>query len=148
MAKSNDCVKRLKSSHNDRLAMFGQQMKMLVDAVQKSASRFNRPPIGPLGAMIRLQDYTWATAVEQLVKRAALHSFVVDNHRDEATLRGIIRSVYGGGGFKPEVIVSSFQSTAYDVRKNVSGRVETYADVCYIQKKLIGHMACALNLFL
>lgn len=124
LRKSRDKLQRLKSSHNDSLAVFGPQMKKLVDAVQKNLSRFERPPIGPLGAKIKLRDYTWATAVEQLSK-GLLSAFVVDNHRDEEILRRILNSVFEGrpngqGMRKPEVIKSTFQGTVYDVRRNVS----------------------------
>jgi chromosome segregation ATPase len=118
MMKSRDQLKLLKSSHNNSLALFGPQMKELVELVQKNMSRFEHPPIGPLGAMIKLHDYTWSTAVEQLVK-SLLHAFVVDNHRDESVLRGLVQRVYRSGGRKPEVVKSTFQSTVYDVRRNV-----------------------------
>ena len=118
-------LSRLKSSHNDSLAMFGENMKALVSAVQRNRSKFKFPPIGPLGSMIKLKDYTWTTAVEQVIKRNLLYSFLVDNHRDEHTLRRVINSVYtqdNRGGRpepKPDVVCSPFQDTIYDTRANV-----------------------------
>lgn len=120
LSKSKDRLRRLQSSHGDRLAMFGPQMKTLVDAIKSNSSRFAQFPIGPLGSMLELRDYTWATAVEQVIKKNMMYSFIADNHRDADTLRGIIRSKYNRAGPRPEVVVSAFQSTVYDVRRNVS----------------------------
>ena len=126
--KCEDQLSRLRSSQNDHMAMFSSNMKHLVDTIAKNCQQFARPPIGPLGSMIKLRDYSWSTAVEQVLKRSLLYGFVVDNHKDADLLRKMIGSIYrqqGGGGArqqgpKPEVIVSKFQEAVYDVRRNVS----------------------------
>ena len=100
-------------------------MKHLVTTISRNARRFTHLPIGPLGSRIKLRDYAWSTAVEQVLKMFLLCGFVVDNHRDADTLRRMISSVYkpqqGGRppGPKPEVIVSRFQDSVYDIKRNV-----------------------------
>ncbi len=125
--KCEDRLRQLRSSHNDSMAMFGPNMKHLVDTIKNNQRRFTRLPIGPLGSKIKLRDYSWTTAVEQVLKRFLLFGFVVDNHRDADVLRRMISSVYkqdqqrGGRqqGPKPEVVVSKFQEAVYDVKRNV-----------------------------
>ena len=111
-------LSQLNSSHSRGLATFGQDMQMLVDAIHQNSRRFSHPPIGPLGSKIKLKDYSWATAVEQVIKKSMLRAFVVDNHKDEEVLRRIINSVYKKG-YKPEIICSPYQSTVYDVSREV-----------------------------
>ena len=123
--RCEDRLHHLRSSHNDSMAMFGQNIKYVVEAIARSKRQFSQLPIGPLGSKIKLRDYNWATAVEQVLKRSLLCGFVVDNHRDADALRKIIRKVYEQSrgrqaGPKPEVIVSQFQSSVYDVGRNVS----------------------------
>ena len=99
-------------------------MTRLLTEVRNNSRRFSYLPIGPIGAKIKLKDYTWATAVEQVAKKGFLFSFIVDNHRDADVLRGMVKSIYREGP-RPDVIVSPFQDTVYDVRKNVSVQVFT-----------------------
>lgn len=120
MQSSEDSLRRLRLSHNNRLAMFGPQMQNLVDAIQRFRQKFSVLPIGPIGSKIKLKDYTWATAVEQVIKRGTMFDFIADNHRDAGVLQGLIKSIYTGRGKKPGVIVSRFQNSVYDVEQNVS----------------------------
>ena len=119
LKKCEEQLERLRSSHNNRLAMFGRNMQELVDTIQRNRRQFSHLPVGPLGSEIKLRDYTWATAVEQVLKKSLLHSFVVDNHGDAAKLRKMLQGIYRQG-YKPDIIVSRFQSNVYDVRRNVS----------------------------
>lgn len=112
-------LRRLRSSFGDSLAIFGKQMKDLVQNIQRNQREFQYLPIGPLGSKIKLRDYKWSIAVEQLAKKNLLHAFIADNHRDAGKLKSMINSVYVRGP-KPEVIVSPYQDTVYDVRRNVS----------------------------
>jgi len=115
---SESRLHQLNSSHSQGLATFGPDMRTLVSAIRQDARRFSCPPIGPLGSKIKLKDYSWATAVEQVVKKSMLHAFIVDNHRDEEVLRRLINSIYKRG-FKPEIICYPYQSSVYDVSKAV-----------------------------
>lgn len=122
LQSSEDQLARLRSSHNDRLATFGQKMKVLVAEIHKNQRRFKHQPIGPIGSKINLKNYTWAMAVEQVAKKSFLYSFIADNHVDAGHLKSLIRSVYKEAP-RPDIIVSPFQDTVYDVRRNVSSSI-------------------------
>ena len=121
LRKCEDNLERLLSSHNNQLAMFGHSMRQLVDAIDRNHTHFSHRPRGPLGSMVKLHDYSWSTAVEQVIKRSLLYAFVADNHKDADQLRRMIRDVYARQqGPRPDVIVSRFQTNVYDVRRHVS----------------------------
>ena len=122
-----DCeqkLHRLKSSKNqDWLAPFHQDMKKIVDALQKNARRFSHPPKGPIGRedILRLKDYKWSVAIEQVMKWQLLHAFIVDNERDRATYYDIINQVIPKGRFKPECIDFPFRhNQVHDISRRVS----------------------------
>lgn len=110
---------QLHSSHSNQLATFGPNMQTLVNTIHQDPRRYSRTPIGPLGSKIKLKDYSWTTAIEQVIKKGLLNAFIVDNHGDEDVLRKMIGSIYRKGP-KPEIICSSYQDTVYDVSRNVS----------------------------
>ena len=122
-----DCeqqLNRLRSSRQDKLAPFIQDMRKVVDALQRNADRFRYPPKGPIGAMFGLTDYRWSTAVEQVMKRPLLNAFIVDNERDRVTYYNIVNRVIPRGRFKPECIDFPFKhNTVHDIRRRVSVHV-------------------------
>ena len=67
-------------------------------------------PKGPVGSMIRLKDYKWSTAVEQVL-RGVLSCFIVDNPYDDAAFKRIASEVLrrGGGQGRVDTIICSFQ---------------------------------------
>ena len=75
----------------------------------RNQGRFRRPPKGPIGAMIRLKDYKWSRAVEQVVSRNLLSAFITDNATDDALLKQIMRDVLRNNPFKPDTICSRFE---------------------------------------
>ena len=121
-----DCeqkLQRLKSSNQDWLAPFHQDMKKIVDALEKNARRFSHPPKGPIGRedLLRLKDYKWSVAVEQVMKRQLLHAFIVDNERDRATYYDIVNRLIPRVKFKPECIDFPFRHhQVHDISRRVS----------------------------
>ncbi len=112
-------VRRLQSSRSDTLAAFGEDMRTLVNELQRNKRQFRKLPKGPIGSMIQVKDHKWCTAVEQVVKLNTLKAFVVDNQQDAKTFGAIARRVVRRGPI-PDAITSRFQDTIYDVRRNVS----------------------------
>lgn len=109
VVKCKEEIRRLQSSRKDRLEAFGQWMPRLVAALQQNQSRFRKLPKGPIGALVKLKDYRWATAVEQVVGYRNLISFVCDNHEDEATLKRLVNeNTRDVRGPRPDIIVSRF----------------------------------------
>ena len=118
----NSCreqLRRLQSSRNDKLAAFGEDMRALVNELQRQRRQFRHLPKGPIGSMIALRDYKWSTAVEQVVKLGTLKAFVVDNQQDASRYVAIAKRVVRNGGI-PDAITSPFQGSVYDVSAHVS----------------------------
>ena len=102
-------IRRLQSSRRDRLEAFGHWMPRLVAALQQNMSRFRKPPMGPIGALIKLKDYRWATAIEQVIGYRNLISFICDSYDDEVVLRRIINeNTRDVRGPRPDIIVTRF----------------------------------------
>ena len=55
-------------------------------ALAVSACRLHKPPVGPIGSKLTLQDDKWATAVEVAIGRA-FSTFIVHDFEDQSTLR-------------------------------------------------------------
>jgi len=88
-------------------------MRSLKEALQDNQQRFRKMPKGPVGSYVRLKDYKWSTAVEQVLKNV-LSCFVVDNAYDDAEFKKLANRVFRRGshsGDTPcvDTIVSSFQ---------------------------------------
>ena len=74
-------------------------------------------PKGPVGSMIRLKDYKWSTAVEQVL-RGVLSCFIVDNPYDDAAFKRVASEVLrraGGRGGRVDTIICSFQVRPYGI---------------------------------
>ena len=110
---SEDQLRRLQSSRTDELQAFGPLMRSLKEALRDNQQRFRKMPKGPVGSYIRLKDYKWSTAVEQVLK-GVLFCFVVDNPYDDAEFKRLANGVFRRGshsGNTPRIdtIISSFQ---------------------------------------
>uniref|UniRef100_A0A8C1KSZ9 Structural maintenance of chromosomes protein 6 n=1 Tax=Cyprinus carpio TaxID=7962 RepID=A0A8C1KSZ9_CYPCA len=106
----------MENSRNDQLCRFGEHMPPLLRAIDEADRRgqFKKKPVGPLGFCIRLRDPELGLAVECCLKSLML-AFCCDNHADERELQRIM-SRYFQQGRRPQIIVSRFTNTVYDVR--------------------------------
>lgn len=119
--KCEEEVRRLRSSQKDRLEAFGHWMPRLVSLIQQNQSHFRKLPKGPIGALIKLKDYRWTTAIEQVIGYRNLMSFICDNHDDEATLKRLINeNTRDVRGPRPDIIVARFTGRAYDVSQSMA----------------------------
>ena len=82
---------------------------MNIRHANRNQRQFRKLPKGPIGAKIRLKDYRWSTAVEQVVTRNLLSAFITDNAADDALLKRIMREVLRNHPFKPDTICSKFE---------------------------------------
>ena len=64
----------------------GPTMRALHDLVQRNQRRFSAPPLGPLGALLSVDDTRWAGAIEAALKSHFLESWIVDNRADQRLL--------------------------------------------------------------
>ena len=110
---SQDQLHRLQSSRTDELQAFGPLVRSLKEALRDNQQHFRKMPKGPIESYIRLKDYKWSTAIEQVLK-GVLFCFVVDNAYDDAEFKKLANRVFRRGshsGNTPRVdtIISSFQ---------------------------------------
>ncbi|RXN13962.1 structural maintenance of chromosomes 6 [Labeo rohita] len=114
----------MESSRDNRLCRFGEQMPALLRAIDEAHRRgqFRQKPVGPLGFCIRLRDPELGLAVECCLK-ALMLAFCCDNHADERELQKIM-SRHFQHGRRPQIIVSQFTNTVYDVRNGAVSHPE------------------------
>ncbi|KAG7461051.1 hypothetical protein MATL_G00205940 [Megalops atlanticus] len=111
-------LKAMVDSKTDKVKRFGEQMPALLAAINEAYGKglFRKKPVGPLGCCIRLKDPQLALAVESCLK-ALILAFCCDNYHDEKILQGLMSRYYNQLK-RPQIIVSEFSSTLY----NISGR--------------------------
>ena len=80
-------------------AFGGDGVVQLLSKIKANTRQFRHVPIGPIGAVLSLQNDTWATAVEASIG-AFFNNFIVDNDQDFQTLS--VRPVQTHG---PEKVV-------------------------------------------
>ncbi|KAK2901319.1 hypothetical protein Q8A67_009434 [Cirrhinus molitorella] len=114
----------MERSRDNRLCRFGEHMPALLKAIDEADRRgqFRRKPVGPLGFCIRLRDPELGLAVECCLK-ALMLAFCCDNHADERELQRIM-SRHFPQGRRPQIIVSTFTNTVYDVRNGAVNHPE------------------------
>ncbi len=87
------------------------------ELIRQNARRFRKPPLGPIGSLIKLRravcarpDFDCARAAEYAVSKC-LSDWWCDNHEDGRTLQALLREAR-----LPAVntIVSAFRDRAYD----------------------------------
>ncbi|XP_041105631.1 structural maintenance of chromosomes protein 6 isoform X2 [Polyodon spathula] len=113
-------VKRLnqmKAGRSNSLRRFGEHIPELLEAINTAyeQGRFTKKPVGPIGACIHLKDASLAVGVESCL-RSFMKTFCCDNYKDEKVLQMIMSRFYSKGN-RPQIIVTSFASTPYDVKQ-------------------------------
>ncbi|KAG1931921.1 structural maintenance of chromosomes protein 6 [Pimephales promelas] len=105
----------MENSRNNQICRFGEHMPALLRAIDEADRRgqFKRKPVGPLGFCIRLRDPELGLAVESCLK-ALMLAFSCDNYADERELQKIMSRCFPHGR-RPQIIVSTFSDTLYNV---------------------------------
>ena len=80
-------ISTLKQTASNKLVVYGDKMPRLVDSIKKRASQFSKPPLGPVGMLVSLQDQNWVNSVEECIGTSALGAFLVATPQDMDTLR-------------------------------------------------------------
>jgi hypothetical protein len=71
---------------------FGEDIAKLMDCVEQNGRRFQRKPIGPVGAFVQLKDEKWATAAEVAIGPRALRTIIVHSSVDEQLMEEMIKA--------------------------------------------------------
>ena len=78
-----------------KLQLFGPKMPEFISRIEQAFAqkKFSQKPRGPIGSCVTLKDKACAVAVECAI-RGVIHSFVVDNHRDEKVLEQLRNTIF------------------------------------------------------
>ncbi|XP_059474031.1 structural maintenance of chromosomes protein 6 [Neocloeon triangulifer] len=95
---------------------YGNRMPDLLREVDKAAERglFKHKPIGPIGMHLKLKDYSWNLAVENLL-RAEMQVFFCDNYNDQKEMDKMARRILGNA---VPCVVSKFFDKRFDISRN------------------------------
>jgi hypothetical protein len=89
-------------------AFGGNPVRSLLQLIQQHAHRFSAPPIGPIGAHLRLVDNSWGKAVEGALGQV-LDGFICANDADLKLLYQLARPT----GAKIQVFTTDFSAQQY-----------------------------------
>ncbi|GFQ04708.1 structural maintenance of chromosomes protein 6b [Phtheirospermum japonicum] len=81
-------IRDLQMNQREKVTAFGGGRVMnLLQAIERHQHKFSSPPIGPIGAHVKLEyGDMWSLAIETAVGRV-LNAFIVTDHQDSRTLR-------------------------------------------------------------
>uniref|UniRef100_A0A7S1XAK1 RecF/RecN/SMC N-terminal domain-containing protein n=2 Tax=Compsopogon caeruleus TaxID=31354 RepID=A0A7S1XAK1_9RHOD len=82
-------LSELRRTRNDDLARWGPQIADTLSFIRARPGQFRVPPIGPVGALIRVKDEGWCKAIQLAVGMGNLRAFIVNDENDERSLRTI-----------------------------------------------------------
>ncbi|KAJ3693422.1 hypothetical protein LUZ60_008902 [Juncus effusus] len=85
-------VRELQQRQTNKITAFGgERVLNLLRSIERHHAKFQRPPIGPIGAHVKLVDGDfWALAVDCAIGKL-LDAFIVTNHKDSLILRECAR---------------------------------------------------------
>lgn len=89
LKKTQDYIRRMENSKNNRLRLFDEKMPDVVAEIEKNRS-FRFKPVGPAGIHIQLKDDHWVVPMNAIIGND-LEAFIVDNTDDSRLLRSILR---------------------------------------------------------
>ncbi|GER35076.1 structural maintenance of chromosomes family protein [Striga asiatica] len=81
-------IHELQMNQKNKVTAFGGgRVISLLQAIERHQHKFSSPPIGPIGAHVKLEHGDmWSVAIESAVGRV-LNAFIVTDHQDSRTLR-------------------------------------------------------------
>lgn len=95
--------------HLPQVASFGgQAVRQLLQLIQQHQHEFSAPPIGPIGAYLRVTDSQWALPVEAALGKN-MESFVCANNRDFM----LIKKLGQRCGYVPSCLIVDYDLPAY-----------------------------------
>lgn len=86
----NNRLTELKNVSESSMTAFHPHMPQVLDEIQRSRTKFNQMPIGPLGSFVKIKKEEWSKICEQLFGRR-LNGFLVSNYHDSEILRDILK---------------------------------------------------------
>ncbi|KAI3458312.1 hypothetical protein Pfo_014975 [Paulownia fortunei] len=85
-------IRELQMHQRNKVTAFGGgRVISLLQAIERHQHKFSNPPIGPIGAHVKLEHGDmWSIAIENAVGRV-LNAFIVTDHKDALILRACTR---------------------------------------------------------
>eukprot|EP00088_Acartia_fossae_P018470 TRINITY_DN20683_c0_g1_i2.p1 TRINITY_DN20683_c0_g1~~TRINITY_DN20683_c0_g1_i2.p1 ORF type:complete len:913 (+),score=280.53 TRINITY_DN20683_c0_g1_i2:273-2741(+) len=111
------------SSSEQHLAVFGSKIPQLDREIKRNLNRFHKPPIGPLGAHIKLEGEAGTNTelgrlIETEIGRHMLSCYLVNDDNDRRELLKIVNSVFGmRDPKKPKIYTSRFLGRRHNVTR-------------------------------
>ena len=130
-------LRQLKSGGNSSLSAFGRDHPGIVKAIEQEKDQFTVPPVGPLGAYVKLLDDEWAFPVEECLNDKLLGSYIVHDKRDEERLFKIFNKVVRGGNQQPTIIKRSLKSEPYRIPSNPVSQHKRVIDAIQIDNPAV-----------
>jgi chromosome segregation ATPase len=112
--KVSEEYRELQQTKGSAVAAFGgAKVEELLETIHRARGQFDKPPIGPLGTCLSLQDTTWATAVETALG-GMLNCFLVSSARDKDALYQLCKQVRLSqhSGFHPHPQCTAMEKSA------------------------------------
>ncbi|CAA91339.2 Structural maintenance of chromosomes protein 6 homolog smc-6 [Caenorhabditis elegans] len=107
-----ETMRRSRATKKDAINKFGSHMAEILMEINRSKSRFQTVPKGPLGKYITLIDPKWAFTVEECIGNLA-NNFLCSSHLDAEILRNIFQSLRIPAQDRPTIIVAKCNGRAY-----------------------------------
>jgi len=122
----------------NKFAYRGQNINAILQEIQRSARKFNRPPIGPVGMYLSLKEDHWALAIEAALG-ASFGTFLVHSEHDQQELRRCCQRARVGAPFS---YVSSFDRSKLQIPRNSlpPREFQTVASVVKINHPDLSHV--------
>ncbi|XP_047117570.1 structural maintenance of chromosomes protein 6 [Schistocerca piceifrons] len=111
-------VRALEREDRDVISLYGSWMPSFlakIDELHRNG-KFDRKPVGPIGAYIKLKDSSWAPAIENFLGARFLSSFCVHNAKDSRVLSSLINSMRIDR--PPNILIGKFFDRVHNVQRN------------------------------
>jgi chromosome segregation ATPase len=114
-------IRALEKSRENQIELLGDFMPRLLDRIRQyfKEGLFSRMPKGPIGLLVKPKAQIWALAIEQALS-SLMTSFICSNYTDERLMHQVFNECIPQVYQRPRVIVTDFNTAAYDIHKNVT----------------------------
>jgi len=113
----------LQGAQEQHLAVFGAKIPLVDKAIKRKLNMFKKPPIGPVGAYVKLKGEAASNPdvgrlVETELSRAQLTAYLTNDDADRRALMRILNEVYSQDARnKPRIFTSKFFCSEHRVRR-------------------------------
>lgn len=103
-------------NETDNLAVYGSHIPMFVKLLERNASKFTAPPLGPIGRYLEVPDERYKSIIEHLVN-SCIGSFIVNSPKDHEVFLGLFNKEFPGKR-PPGIIQRKFRNEPYDTSQH------------------------------